>query len=300
VISRFLVPALAAAAFAAVPTAATAATTVGQVQMGGGATCATNDELITTQVVSGASYEIPNAGVLTKWSTFGAASDDNDQMALRVYDSESTSAFTPRFDSGMKTIAAGSVNDFPARVSVNAGQWIGVLMGMVNGNDSQCVSAPLGPGNTLALNPSPQPVGTQEAFSPVGNNAVDLSAVIEPDADGDGYGDETQDACPQNPQRHEPPCVAPDTTPPETTIVRRPKAKTTAHQATFGFRSSEPGGSFQCSLDGAGFRTCISPRILRVGKGFHLFRVRAIDASGNVDGSPARAAWRVKAKPKRH
>jgi hypothetical protein len=34
-----------------------------------------------------------------------------------------------------------------------------------------------------------------------------VQAVIEPDADKDGYGDETQDACPANARRHAAPCT---------------------------------------------------------------------------------------------
>ena len=36
-----------------------------------------------------------------------------------------------------------------------------------------------------------------------------VSAVVEPDADGDGFGDETQDACPAAPDRHVAPCSGP-------------------------------------------------------------------------------------------
>jgi PASTA domain/Domain of unknown function DUF11 len=43
--------------------------------------------------------------------------------------------------------------------------------------------------------------------SPTGYR-VDLQATIEPDADADGFGDETQDACPGDPSLHEAPCVA--------------------------------------------------------------------------------------------
>jgi formate-dependent phosphoribosylglycinamide formyltransferase (GAR transformylase) len=98
--------------------------------------------------------------------------------------------------------------------------------------------------------------------------------VIEPDADADGYGDETQDLCPTVAEVQAPPCAAPDKTAPETTITKAPKRKTKSKQATFEFRSSEPDSTFQCSLDGAGFADCISPRILIAGKGKHVFQVR--------------------------
>jgi hypothetical protein len=56
------------------------------------------------------------------------------------------------------------------------------------------------------------------------------NADIEPDADGDGYGDETQDACPSIASRHSAPCVDP---PPAATCkvpklkgLKKAKAKT--------------------------------------------------------------------------
>lgn len=44
-------------------------------------------------------------------------------------------------------------------------------------------------------NPGP---GSTVEFGPVTEGAVPLVAVLEPDVDGDGYGDETQDKCPQS------------------------------------------------------------------------------------------------------
>jgi len=94
----------------------------------------------------------------------------------------------------------------------------------------------------------------------------------------------------------EPPAQAGDTTPPETTITKHPKDKTRKKTATFEFSSSEPGSTFQCSLDGAAFAACTSPDTLKAKKGKHSFEVRAADAAGNVDGSPATDDWKVKRK----
>jgi hypothetical protein len=41
-------------------------------------------------------------------------------------------------------------------------------------------------------------VGSSANFEPVTEGRVPLAAVIEPDADNDGFGDETQDLCPQS------------------------------------------------------------------------------------------------------
>ena len=90
-----------------------------------------------------------------------------------------------------------------------------------------------------------------------------------------------------------------DTNPPDTTITKRPKDKTKKKTAVFEFSSSEPGSTFECKLDGGQFAPCSSPDTLKVKKGKHSFEVRAKDAAGNVDGSPASDSWKVKKKRKR-
>jgi Trypsin len=90
----------------------------------------------------------------------------------------------------------------------------------------------------------------------------------------------------------------PDTSPPETTITKRPKNKKRKRKVRFEFISSEP-STFECSFDREPFRPCVSPVTRKVGKGKHTFRVRAADAAGNVDGSPATDRWKVKKKKKK-
>ena len=83
-----------------------------------------------------------------------------------------------------------------------------------------------------------------------------------------------------------------DRTPPDTVITSAPPALTNAAASTFTF-SSEPNASFECSLDGAAFTACTSPSTLTVAEGPHTFAVRARDAAGNVDPSPAQHSWSV-------
>lgn len=83
-----------------------------------------------------------------------------------------------------------------------------------------------------------------------------------------------------------------DTLAPETTIVAGPPATGGSSYATFEFSSSEANGTFECALDGAAFTGCESPwTSAELGSGSHTFEVRAIDAAGNVDPSPASATW---------
>jgi hypothetical protein len=90
-----------------------------------------------------------------------------------------------------------------------------------------------------------------------------------------------------------------DTTPPNTMVTAAPPATTTSTSASFSFNSTEGGSSFECKLDGAAaFSSCSSPKPysgLLVGD--HDFQVRAPDAAGNVDPSPASQDWTIETAP---
>ena len=83
-----------------------------------------------------------------------------------------------------------------------------------------------------------------------------------------------------------------DATAPETTISSTPKSGT-ATSATFAFSASE-GGTFECRLYGTPFALCASPTSYSpLRPGDHRFEVRAVDAVGNADPTPALHAWKV-------
>ncbi|HKT83355.1 MAG TPA: hypothetical protein VJQ84_05910 [Solirubrobacterales bacterium] len=86
---------------------------------------------------------------------------------------------------------------------------------------------------------------------------------------------------------------------PETTIGKKPKKKSGKRRVKFVFASSEPGSRFECKLDGAKkFIPCTSPLTKTVKPGKHKLEVRAIDAAGNLDASPARWSFKVTAPHK--
>jgi len=85
-----------------------------------------------------------------------------------------------------------------------------------------------------------------------------------------------------------------DTKSPQTTITKGP-VKLGKRSVKFVFRSSEKGSTFECSLDGKKFSGCSSPKKLKgLKKGKHTFRVRATDAGGNVDLTPAKRRFRTR------
>jgi len=87
--------------------------------------------------------------------------------------------------------------------------------------------------------------------------------------------------------------------PPDTQITAGPN-NITSGDTKFTFKFTSIGGvapvlKFECKLDGANFAPCTSPVSYRnLANGLHSFQVRAIDAVGQVDASPASASWTVK------
>jgi hypothetical protein len=92
--------------------------------------------------------------------------------------------------------------------------------------------------------------------------------------------------------------AAPDTRAPATTIDSGPSGTVSGTNATFAFSSNEAAATFECSLDGAAFAACVSPKTFsNLAVGDHTLRVRAKDAAGNVDASPAVRSWKVELAP---
>jgi len=92
----------------------------------------------------------------------------------------------------------------------------------------------------------------------------------------------------------------PDVTPPETVLVKAPKAKTHKRKAVFLFSANEP-SYFLCKVDKKAQAPCASPfrkRFKRFGK--HTVTITATDSLGNVDPTPATYTWKFKKKKKRH
>jgi hypothetical protein len=89
-----------------------------------------------------------------------------------------------------------------------------------------------------------------------------------------------------------------DTVAPDTQIDSGPDGLIPTAAADFGFSSGDTGASFECRIDGGGFTPCGSPKSYTgLADGEHSFDVRAVDAAGNPDPSPARRSFAVNASP---
>jgi hypothetical protein len=273
-------------ALAASPSAG-AATQLGQV-FGSPAGCDFNQVLLNAPPGS-AQYIAPSRGVITSWSFQASASPPT--LKLKVARRVGTNTFTIVGQSVLQAPAPSVVSSFLTRVPMETGDVLGVYVDASGG----CVGS--GAGNTLyqffggAGQPSADiPPGSTAPFTVSGNFQLDISAILEPDADNDGFGDETQDLClAQAGEINGCPPI-------ETTITKGPKDKTKRKSATFEFSSNFGEATFECSLDGGPFAPCSSPDTVKVKKkGKHSFAVRAV-AKGQTDASPATDGWKVKKK----
>jgi hypothetical protein len=159
----------------------------------------------------------------------------------------------------------------------------------------------------LGKQDSTAPVAAQVTYDPVSKRAMlDPEADLEADATytatlKSGVGGVKDDA--GNPLAEDeawsftttaasPPA---DTTPPETTIDSGPSGTVSTGSTSFVFSSSEEVGStFECSLDGSAFEPCPSPKeYTDLSEGSHTFSVKATDAAGNTDASPASTTWTI-------
>jgi Tol biopolymer transport system component len=138
-------------------------------------------------------------------------------------------------------------------------------------------------GSASSYGPSVSPDGAHIAFGAAADNLVALDSnnsddvfVYEPG--GNAF----------------PTPVVVDTTAPNTTITSGPASSIRTSTATFAFTSTEAGSTFQCRLDTAAWASCTSPKTVSVARGKHTMNVRAIDAAGNVDATPAVWSFSVK------
>jgi hypothetical protein len=95
-------------------------------------------------------------------------------------------------------------------------------------------------------------------------------------------------------------CNARDLFPPETTIGKHPKDKTTKKKVKFTFDSNEENVTFECKLDKKDYKPCDAKEKFKAKKkGKHKLKVRAVDAAGNVDPTPDKDSWKKKEKERK-
>ena len=85
---------------------------------------------------------------------------------------------------------------------------------------------------------------------------------------------------------------------PETTIDAGPTGTVATADADLAFSSPDADATFECRLDGGAWAACSAPVSLTgLADGPHTFEVRAVDAVGNADPTPAAQDWTVAVGP---
>jgi hypothetical protein len=267
---------------------------VGETAPSGGVTnCSGPSILIQTADVGGPAYTT-TPGVITSWSVMSAL--NTAPMRLKVVRPLAVSSYTVTGVSELRTPTPSTLTTFPTRIPVIGGDRLALFL--PTAASAPCTFSTSDAGDAVSSDTdaglTDQPVGgVYSVGAPTTLTRLDLSAVIEPDADGDGFGDLTQDACPSRPDKTTE-CVPPDTsvTGPKTVRTSNKRVKVKIRLG------SEPGATFTCAVDGRKAKPCKSPFKVRLKIGKHRIVVAATDAAGNTDPSPAKLKIRVKSKPR--
>jgi hypothetical protein len=183
---------LVATALAASASPAGAAVTIGQLDPAPGTSfiCGlAGADWAQPTVTSGNPYVVPGIGTITSWS-HNAGPGDGRMLGMKIFRKVADpGTYLVVGHAGPHALAAGTLNVFPARIPVQPGDVLGV--NQPNGTQSWCLT--MVSGDSTLLRSGSLADGEQGTFSPFANHRLNVSAVVEPDCDGDGLGDETQD-----------------------------------------------------------------------------------------------------------
>jgi len=162
--------------------------------------CAPGTTYITTES-PGDTYVVPFSGVVSSWSfqtdaiappaarlKIGRVNSDTD-----LSDTETSLSIVG--ESGSENLTPNSLNRFPTRVSVHQGDFLGIYLG---GDELVHCSKAASLGFQDHFSQTDVAAGTSDTFQRETEGQVEVAAVLERDADNDGFGDESQDQCPSN------------------------------------------------------------------------------------------------------
>ena len=184
-----------------------------------------------------------------------------------------------------ESLVSGDTDSQPDVYERSGGETTLVSTGTVGGNGA--FAAQFGGASaagTLMFFSTPEQLVAEDTDAPQADvYQASLSAPTDPP-------DVPPEVTPEVPKQ---PDVVRDTRAPQTRITKRPRNRTRKRLAKFRFASTEAGSKFECKLDRKRYVRCGSPRKFKVKRGRHTFRVRAIDAAGNRDATPAIDRWKV-------
>ena len=175
------------------------------------------DPFYTVQIAeSTGTYAVPAGyGVITAWRHSTGSTPG--QVTFKVYRPSGTRQFLV-LGSDTQSVTPGTVHTFNVRIPVRPGDRIGISTSTVEVGylcpgqleSGQCNDPAERTNQVGVFNPnqSDPAVGTQATLDGPAfpGLKVDVAAQVETDADRDGFGDHTQDACPASAAASRPPC----------------------------------------------------------------------------------------------
>jgi hypothetical protein len=267
------------------PTSTTIGSTAGTLSLN----CSNTFTFAQTQTGPGQpGYVVPTDGVITAFSTKANANPGN-QIRMVLFGSPTGSSYPVAAKSSFRALIVSTVNTFEVRVPVRAGWLLGA--GFL-GTATACVNSGTAEDRISLVNAGDVDTDSSVTLAPLTIGLVDIAAVVEPDVDGDGFGDVSQDRCPVS-ALAQAACPAP-----ETTITRAPKAHTGKRKVKLAFASSVPGSLFLVAVDGRKAVPSLSPFVRKLGYGRHRITVQAVSPLSPVDPTPASVSFKVKKKAK--
>ena len=188
-VRRFsLGPLVVAAILLSVPSGANAATLVGQTVDPSSSACSQNNTWLQS-VSPNNQFVVPFDGVITSWSHLGGPFPPP-QLKLKV-GQVGVIGLTVTGESAFVTPEAAKLNTFPTQVIARAGEVIGFYH--VGSNIADCAATGQAGYTDVFANGDILPGATGSPIITEPNTHLDVSALLEPDCDKDGLGDETQD-----------------------------------------------------------------------------------------------------------
>jgi len=189
---RLLILTLATVFCASASTTSTAATLIGQpncaTDVGGGP-----PTMFQGTSSPSVSYVIPSSGVITRWGV-NRVGYMSEGLTTALLAERSGNTFTIVAGSAYERAESNVKSEWPTRMPAKTGQYFGV-----SGYNSSITLCQTNDANDeIRYDGSFDYVGAVFAGIAIPQNQAMVWASLEPDADSDGYGDETQDKCPQS------------------------------------------------------------------------------------------------------
>jgi hypothetical protein len=166
-----------------------------------------SDSLYVQTALGGVPTALATRGVVVRWRVLGVPVAARD-FQLRVL-APNGSGYTVAGSSAAETLPkninaeAGAIGSFATRLPVPAGGYVGIATGPTFTIPSLVGGAP---GTTMSKLADGADGVKYSGLPTTATNIVGYDADIEPDVDGDGYGDVTQDSCPSSASVYEGPC----------------------------------------------------------------------------------------------